>query len=140
MPDIFVAPDTSENSRFLTELYRKNIIREFALNYYHDHQKEFRKVPFQRFREEFVVSDQMLEDLVKKAQQAKIAVDERGFKRSRNLIKNNLKASIARSIYGPEGFFPIYHEKDREFQQAIKLFAEAEKIATSPHRGLGIKN
>jgi len=140
MPDVFVAPDTSENSRFLTELYSKNIIREFALIYYHDHQRSFKKMPFEKFRSEFVVTDEMLEDLVKKAQQAKIAVDERGFKRSRNLIKNNLKASIARSIYGPVGFFPIYHEKDREFQQAIKLFGEAEKIYSGPNRGLGVKN
>ncbi|KAA9340272.1 S41 family peptidase [Adhaeribacter soli] len=129
MPDVFVAPDTSENSKFLTDLYSKNIIREFALNYYRDHRKEFKKMPLAQFRSTFVVTDKMLYDLVKKATQAKIKYKEKDFQRSKHLIANNLKASIARSIYGPVGFFPIFQEKDVEFQQAIKLFDQAEKIA-----------
>lgn len=129
MPDVFVAPDTSENSRYLTELYSKNIIRECALNYYHDNRKELKKIPFDRFRSTFSVTDKMLKDVIRKATQAKIDYDEKGFQRSKKLIENNLKASIARSVYGPAGFFPIFHEKDAEFQHAIRLFSEADKIA-----------
>ena len=129
MPDVFVAPDTSENSRFLTDLYSKNIIREYALNYYRDNRKELKNMPLAQFRSTFVVTDKMLYDLVKKATQAKIKYKEKDFQRSKQLIANNLKASIARSIYGPVGFFPIFQEKDVEFQQAIKLFDQAEKIA-----------
>ena len=64
MPDVFVAPDTSENSRYLTELYSKNVIREFALNYYRDHRKEFKKMPFAEFQQTFTVSDNMLKAFV----------------------------------------------------------------------------
>lgn len=140
MPDVFVAPDTSENSKFLTELYSKNIIREFALNYYRDHRKAFKKMPLAQFRKDFVVTDKMLHDLVRKATQAKIKYKEKDFQRSKNLIANNLKASIARSIYGPVGFFPIFQEKDVEFQQAIKLFDQADKIAKGQAVNAGNKN
>lgn len=138
MPDVFLAPDTTENSKFLTALYSQNIIREFALNYYHDHRKEFKKLPLETYREQFTVTDKMLNDLVKQATKAKIHYSEKGFKRSRNLIANNLKASIARSIYGPPGFFPIFHEKDTEFQQALKLFGEADKLNKGQLQSLGI--
>jgi carboxyl-terminal processing protease len=139
MPDVFVAPDTTENSRYLTLLYSNNIIREYALNYYHDHRKDLKKMPYEEFRAKFTVTDKMLKELVKEATQAKVPYDAQGFMRSRDLISNNLKASIARSIYGPAGFFPIYHEKDVEFQHSLKLFGEAEKLSKGQFQGLGVK-
>ncbi|HSI91736.1 MAG TPA: S41 family peptidase, partial [Adhaeribacter sp.] len=140
MPDVFVAPDTSENSKYLTELYSKNIIREYALNYYHDNRKALSKMSFDKYRRSFVVTDKMLQGLVRKATQAKIPYNDRDFNRSKMQIANNLKASIARSIYGPAGFFPIFHEKDTEFKQALSLFDEADKINKGQLKGLGIKN
>ncbi|MFC5271310.1 S41 family peptidase [Adhaeribacter terreus] len=140
MPDVFVAPDTSENSRYLTELYSKNVIREFALNYYRDHRKNFKKMSFAEFQRSFTVTDKMLKDFIKEAEQAKIPYVEKDFKRSKNLIVNNIKASIARSVYGPVGFFPIFHEKDPELQEALKRFTEAELLNKGQLQGLGVKN
>src|SRR5690606_15581722 len=86
MPDVFVAPDTTENSRYLTELYSKNVIREFALNYYRDHRKSFRKMKLAEFQRTFKVTDKMLQDFIKEAEEAKIPYNAKDFKRSQNLI------------------------------------------------------
>ncbi|GAB3538582.1 S41 family peptidase [Pontibacter brevis] len=129
MPDVFVARDTMELSPYLSELYNKNIIREYTLEYYRDHRKELDKMPFEKFNRNFQVTDKMLQEVVQMANAAKVEYKEEEFKRSKNLLRNNIKAFIARSIYGNTGFFPVLHESDEEFQQALKHFSQAMSLA-----------
>jgi carboxyl-terminal processing protease len=139
MPDIFVARDTTEYSGFLNQLYAKNLVREFALNYYHDNRKDLEKVPFARFKTSFVVTDKMLQDLVKEATALKIPYNAGEFKRSKDLLKNNLKAYIARSVYGSSGFYPVFHEKDDELKQALQHIDQANHLGKGFVQ-LGAKN
>ncbi|WP_439883569.1 S41 family peptidase [Pontibacter sp. MBLB2868] len=129
MPDVFVPRDTMEFSSYLTQLYNNNIIREYTLNYYRDNRKTLEKMPFDKFRKNFEVSDKMLQDVVQMATKAGVEYKEAEFKRSKNLLRNNLKAFIARSIYGNKGFFPVLHESDEEFQEALKQFGSAQRLA-----------
>ncbi|WP_242926436.1 S41 family peptidase [Pontibacter vulgaris] len=129
MPDVFVARDTTELSEYLSQLYTKNVIREYTLGYYRDNRKSLEKMSFERFNKSFDVSDKMLQELVKLAGEEGVVYNDAQFKRSKNLIRNNLKAFIARSVYGNKGFFPVLHESDEEFQQALKQFARAQRLA-----------
>ncbi|MDX5347257.1 MAG: S41 family peptidase [Hymenobacteraceae bacterium] len=129
MPDVFVPRDTSELTSYLAQLYSHNIIREYALNYYNDNKKQLEKMPYEKFYASFEVTDRMLKEIVKEATRSKITFKEQEFNRSKELLRNNVKAFIARSIYNNEGFYPILHQEDDDFQQAIKLFDQAEKIA-----------
>lgn len=129
MPDVFVARDTTELSKYLSQLYNKNVIREYALDYYRNHRKELEKMSFERFNKSFEVTDKMLQDVVKLANQAKIEYKAEEFERSKNLVRNNVKAFIARSLYGNEGFYPVLHESDEEVQEALKQFARAQRLA-----------
>ncbi|MFT2007070.1 S41 family peptidase [Pontibacter sp. 13R65] len=129
MPDVFVARDTTELSHYMSELYSKNVIREYTLSYYRDNRKDLDKMPFDRFQKNFEVTDKMLQDVVRLAKSADIEYDEEQFKRSKNLLRNNLKAFIGRSVYGNDGFFPVLHETDEEFQEALKQFSRAGKLA-----------
>ena len=139
MPDIFVARDTTELTNYLNQLYAKNLVREYALDYYHDHRKDLEKVPFARFKASFEVSDKMLQDLVREASALKIPYDDADFNRSRTLLKNNIKAYIARSIYGANGFYPVYHEKDDELKQALQHIDQATHLGKGFVQ-LGAKN
>jgi carboxyl-terminal processing protease len=129
MPDVFVPRDTTELSDYLSQLYNKNVIREYALSYYSSHRRELEKMPFERFSKTFKVTDKMLKDLVKVASDADVEYNEQEFDRSKDLLKNNLKAFIARSVYGNDGFFPVLHESDEEFQAALKQFNKAQRLA-----------
>lgn len=129
MPDVFVARDTMELTNYLNELYSKNLVREFALNYYQDHKAELQKMPFDKFKNTFEVSDRMLDNINKEAEDLKIKYNDKEFNRSKNLLKNNIKAYIARSVYGPDGMYPIFNQTDADFQQAIKLFDQAGKLS-----------
>ncbi|GEO02668.1 peptidase S41 [Adhaeribacter aerolatus] len=126
MPDVFVARDTALVTNYLNQLNAKNLVREFALNYYRDHEKELKKMDFRQFRASFTITDQMLQQLVQEATALKINYKAQEFSRSKGLLKNSIKAYIARNTFGPEGSFPILHDQDEEFQQALKQLKQAE--------------
>ncbi|MCJ8165410.1 S41 family peptidase [Pontibacter sp. E15-1] len=130
MPDVFVPRDTSELSPYLSQLYTKNIIREYTLEYYRNHRKELEKMPFEKFSKTFKVTDGMLQEVVRMASAAGVAFKQEEYSRSEKLLRNNIKAFIARSVYGNEGFFPVLHESDEEFQEALKHFSMALGMAT----------
>ncbi|PKV67018.1 S41 family peptidase [Pontibacter ramchanderi] len=129
MPDVFVARDTTEISELLSELYSKNVIREYALAYYNDNRKDLQKMQMDKFIKSFNVSDKMLQDLMRMAAQSEVKYDEAQYKRSQGMLRNNVKAFIGRSVYGNPGFFPILHEKDEEFQEALRQFGKAQRLA-----------
>jgi len=129
MPDVFVARDTTALSEYLSQLYNKNIIREYTLNYYRNNRKVLDKMPLDKFRRSFQVTDRMLQEVVKMATAAEVEYNEQQFRRSKELLRNNLKAFIARSAYGNEGFFQVLHASDEEFQQALKYFNRAQRLA-----------
>ncbi|MDX5436480.1 MAG: peptidase S41 [Pontibacter sp.] len=130
MPDVFVPRDTTELSEYLSQLYNKNIIREYTLEYYQKHRKELEKMSFDKFNKNFQVTDKMLQEVVQMARESGVEYNDAQFKRSKSLLRNNLKAFIARSVYGNDGFFPVLHQSDEEFQQAIKHFSRAQRLAT----------
>ncbi|MCX2742063.1 S41 family peptidase [Pontibacter anaerobius] len=129
MPDVFVPRDTTELSEYLSQLYNKNVIREYTLGYYQKHKKELEKMPFEKYKKTFEVTDKMLQDVVQMAKISGVEYNEAQFKRSQNLLRNHLKAFIARSVYGNDGFFPVLHQSDDEFQQGLKHFSRAQSMA-----------
>ncbi|MCC9136550.1 S41 family peptidase [Pontibacter silvestris] len=129
MPDVFVARDTTELSKYLSQLYNKNVIREYALNYYRSHRKELEKMSFERFNKSFQVTDKMLQEVVALANETNVEYKQAEFERSKSLLRNNVKAFIARSVYGNAGFYPVLHESDEEVQEALKQFARAQRLA-----------
>ncbi|MFD1188096.1 S41 family peptidase [Pontibacter rugosus] len=130
MPDVFVPRDTMELSHYLSQLYNKNVIREYTLNYYRKHRSSLEKMPFEKFNKNFEVSEKMLQEIVQMAREAGVDYNDAEFKRSKNLLRNNLKAFIARSVYGNDGFFPVLHQTDEELQQALKHFNRAQRLAS----------
>ena len=63
------------------------------------------------------------------AQQAGVVFIKEDYLISKEVIKKELKAHIARNIWSERGFYPIYHDIDETFKQSLKLFGKAEEIA-----------
>lgn len=129
MPDVFVPRDTTALSEYLSQLYNKNVIREYSLNYYQKHKKELEKMPFEKFNKNFEVTDKMLQEVVQTAKASGVEYNDAQFQRSKALLRNHLKAFIARSVYGNDGFFPVLHQSDEEFLQGLKHFSRAQSLA-----------
>ncbi len=129
VPDYFVPLDTTYNSAYLSKLFTTGTIREYALHYNETHRERLEKEGFEAFRNSFIVSENMLQDLVKLAEANKVTFNENQFNHSRSLIKIYVKAQIARGIWKNDGFYPIFNETNEIFQQALELFDEAEQLA-----------
>ncbi|MFB9861677.1 S41 family peptidase [Rufibacter immobilis] len=129
MPDVFVPRDTTDNSTLLTELYQKNVLREYALTYFREHRKQLESMSKASFLESFQITDAMVQELLKEARQANVKVDNRDLKKSGRTIRNNLKAFIARSLYEADGFYPVLNEADPDFQRAMGLFDQARQVS-----------
>ncbi len=50
-------------------------------------------------------------------------------KKDLSYIRARIKAQIARSIWGNEGWYSVMRSEDNQLQKALTLFPEAEKIA-----------
>jgi len=128
MPDYFIPLDTNINMSYLNDLYNVNLIREYALKYYKENEKALSAMSYEKYKSSFQVSDAMLLELQKMAKGAGVKFDEAAYNESKSLIKSHLKAWIARSTWGSEGFYPIWLENDDIFTKAIELFGEAKKL------------
>jgi carboxyl-terminal processing protease len=129
MPDIFVGRDTSEHTKYLMELFNQNVIREYTLNYYQNNKATLSAMSFEDYFKSFTVTDAMLKDLVDLATKTGVKYNDTQFKRSKDFIKNNVKAYIARSAWGNKGFYQIYNLKDEIYNKGLSSFKEAEKIS-----------
>lgn len=144
-PDIFVAKDTLMNSKYLFELYSKNIIREYALRYANENQKKLEKQPFKEYLKSFQVSDAMLAELVKDASRAGIKPNEKELSLSKSLITSQTKAIIGRYVWGRKQksglnneVFQVLNPSDNVYQQAVQLFSQAAQLEKGEFSSMNI--
>lgn len=82
-----------------------------------------------RFRNSFTVSDEVLADFRSFVTQRDLKIDEKDYEKDQTFIKTILKATFGRNFWGNEGWYPLMLQVDAQYQKALSLFPEAEKIA-----------
>ncbi len=122
MPDYFVPLDTTQNSRYLNELYISNSMQEYTFKYASTSKEALLRRGYAAFMSEFTVTDAMLEDLVNVGKRNKVKPDWNDLNRHKQVFQINVKAQIARRIWENKGFYPIFNESNEILQQALKLF------------------
>ena len=134
-PDYFIPRDSSWQTPYLIQLYGKNIIREFAMEYSTDNRKKLEKMPFDEFDRTVTINDEQMSHLVKEATAEGIKFNEKEYARSKNYIRTQIKALVARSVYQKNNksgqnneFFRVIAQSDDTYQKALKLFDRADKL------------
>lgn len=134
-PDYFIPRDSSWQTPYLIQLYGKNIIREFAMEYANDNRRKLEKLPFAEFDRTIIINDEQLSRLVKDATAENIKFNEKEYNRSKNYIRTQIKALVARQIYQKNNragqnneFFQVIGEADDTYQKALRLFDRADKL------------
>lgn len=121
MPDIFVPIDTSKNSPFLTQLYISGILNQFAVSYCDKHRSELASHgDYNNFDAHFQVSDQLMNEFLQLTEKEKITHSDRDLKRSERVIRNQLKAYIARSMWRGDAFYKVLSKEDKVISEAVK--------------------
>ncbi|MFD2572815.1 S41 family peptidase [Spirosoma soli] len=134
-PDYFIPRDSSWQTPYLVQLYGKNIIREFAMEYANDNRKKLEKMPFDEFNRTVTINDELMARLVKDATSEGIKFNEKEYSRSKNYIRTQVKALVARYVYQKNNkagqnneYFRVAGEADDTYQKALKLFDRANKL------------
>lgn len=131
MPDYFVPVDTTNaKNKFLMGFYSTNVFREYPLLYYEKNKSKLEKMDYQDYYDNFEVSDKMLNDIASMVEEAGAEYKEKDFTMAKKRLRGQIKGMIARSVWGNEGAFPVYNKSNTVFQEALKLFDQAEKLAS----------
>jgi carboxyl-terminal processing protease len=131
MPDYFVPLDTSLSSRYLNLLFISNSIQEYTFQYAEQHREELEKMGGENFVKRFVVTDEMLNELVLTGIRNKVTPDRNDLNHSKPAFQNSVKALIARKIWKNDGYYQVLNETNEVLQQALQLFDRIPELNRS---------
>ncbi|NVJ87530.1 MAG: S41 family peptidase [Algoriphagus sp.] len=129
MPDYFVPLDTTYSSVYVTRLFNSDSSREFILDFTNKNKDQFSDMSLEEYYQSYEVTDSMLRDLVAIGEKNKVKFDEEDFNRSKDYLKILVKAHLGRQLYDDDAFYMVINDINEIYQQAIKLFDEADRIA-----------
>lgn len=128
MPDDFIPVDTTLRSDYHIELLRKGVLFSFEAKYVDTHRAELNeKYPdVETFIKKFEVTDQILEELLAQAKEAKINVDSlpAATKEQDKYLRTHLKSLIAGDIWKNNEFWMIFNEQNPFFLRAQEIILD----------------
>ena len=129
MPDIFMPVDTSYSTKLYTDLIRKGILNRFTLDYVMANRSEIlnQYVDFEKFDEEFDVTDSMIDDFRALAEKEGVTWNEEQFERSAPLIKLQIKALIARNEWNMENYYQVVLKGDKVVNKAMEILNDSNQ-------------
>lgn len=123
MPDYFVPIDTTLFTKYHRQLRDKGVIIQANLKFIEDNRKEwedkYRK--FEDFDKKFEITQSMLDELVEMGKEAKIEYNEEEFQKALPLLKLQLKALIARDLWGMKEYFRVINQVNESVVKALEL-------------------
>lgn len=129
MPDIFVPIESGGHLAYYNRLINRGVIYDYAFEYTDSHRDELAKYKdYKDFDKGFNISNETFNGLVEFAENNGVEKDDDGIGERKDDIMILLKALIGRNILNDEGFYPIYHQKDNTFQEALRIMNEGGKV------------
>lgn len=119
---------------YAVQLRARQVYLDFANKYLDQHGTELKRnygADPRKFVKEFEVSTSMLESINSIAQAKGIEFKQEAYDKDIRFIKLLSKATLARGLWGNTGSAQVTLSEDNQFQKAMSLFPEAEKIAKS---------
>lgn len=130
MPDYFVLRAAYTDTGYLEQPHVRHILQQYASEYADKHREALIAMGYEKFYHQFETSDLSLKKLVAQASSSDVSHEDLPSRIDKMRAKLLLKAYIARDLWKEYGFYPIYHQEDEAFQQAIQLLDEAEALIT----------
>lgn len=123
MPDVFVPLDTTQYTDYHRRLVAKGIIPQFALRYVDKNRADLKaQYPdAQKFIKEFVVTEEMLNNLVDAGKAEKVDFDKQQFNQSKEMLRTFVKAAIANDLFSTGAYFQIVNEQNDIYKEALSI-------------------
>lgn len=126
IPDVFVALDTTQSSKYFSDLLRTNVQNNYVLNYV-DRNRTTLKAQYptlDQFVAGYSVTEQMMTELIAEAEKEKVVYNEAQFKTSESWIRLRMKALIARNLYDSAAFYQIINELNPAYKKALEVLKD----------------
>ena len=124
MPDQFVPLDTTIYTRFHRALQARNLVINANLRYVDDHRRELKKQysSFILFRETFEIPQSVIDGILGEGEKLDIKPqNKKELQQTLRYMKLQLKALVARDLWGMDEYFAIMNESSPIVQEAVKL-------------------
>ena len=121
VPDLFVARDTSGITNYYFDIFNAGLLQRFAFDYCNNNRTALNKLEdYNQFLRTAPSDDVLIKDFVDYAAANGVVPRWYYINQSQELIVTNLKALIARDIFGNQAYYPILNRNDKTIQAALK--------------------
>ena len=129
MPDYFIPLDTAKYTAFHRNIVAKGTVNRLIMNYIDKNRDDLKKEypTFKKFNENYSVSDDLMNELLNKAKEDSIVVDNEEYQKSEPLIRLQLKALIARDLWDMNEYFQIINQDNESYKRAIDIIEDTNK-------------
>ncbi len=121
VPDIFVPRDTTGITSYYIDVVNAGLLQKFAFQYVDNHRAALGKMSdYKQFLRTLPSDDQLLQAFVDYASTQGVPARWYYIHLSRDVILSNIKALVARDVFGNQAFYPIFNRNDATIQAALK--------------------
>lgn len=122
MPDVFIPIDTIGGSNFYARLNYSGMFYLFGFEYT-DENREGLTENYNKsnYTKQFIVNNELLKEFFDFAESKGISYEKLGAIDSEEVIKNRIKASIGRNLFGNNVFYQVLNKTDKTLQESIKV-------------------
>lgn len=122
-PDVFIPADTIPFSNYYRQLLSKGIINRFVLNTI-DYQRESLKAQystFTQFNQAYNMDQPLIDQLIAFGEKEGVTYSAADFKQSQQLITTQIKALIARDLWGSSEYYQVINPIVDTYKEAIQI-------------------
>jgi len=129
MPDIFVPMDTSVNYSYFNKLVRKNILYTSVLDYLDANRDQLaKKYPeLDDFLKKFKVDSSIVQEMESDAKKEGIEKNEKEAEIAKPVIDRQIKALVARDLFGQSAYYQIVNQDDDIVKKALKVMSNSSE-------------
>ena len=126
MPDIFVPMDTSTYYKYYNQLVRKNIVYSSVLDFLDQKRDNLTKKysEFDDFKNRFEVPASLISKIIAEGENENILKDKESIEFSKPILNRQIRALIARDIFGQNYFYQIANEDSDEIREALQVLKD----------------
>ncbi len=131
-PDVFVPLDTAMMNEYYFRLRQQ--MPQFVFKYVNDHRKSFEFTSVSSFKNNFQVSNAIIDKFLQYAEANGVAKNDAQLARIMPLLKRYLKASFAQNLFDAEGFYAVWNETDPVVRKALQELNQSNPITEYQHK------
>ncbi|MBO7050843.1 MAG: S41 family peptidase [Bacteroidaceae bacterium] len=122
MPDIFVPLDTTRTTQYYRNVTAKNVVLNTSMQYTERNRRSLQRryKTFDEFNAGFEVGPDLLKMFLDNADSEKVEYNEEQYQESLTIFKAQLKATVARLIWGMDAYYQVIQVLDETIQRAVK--------------------